>query len=256
MADAPLSNNTSHHKIWDIIDFFEKIFHWRWRKSVSSTCLWMWNWQSPVCGRPEEQIFLQKTFWLFFAGLGASLQSRCQCHETESPNQCCSVNVMRRHDSHLCLRQHYDHRHSQRDSGPVRKREDSFSVWSIFAALYASLILWLSGQRFELPIFPDQNLASSALCEKASTRYASYELEMLLDVFEGDWKIIFSITTSISLPGSRSSQGSKRNKSEHKRTVMPDCPLIDSEVPAMQQQVFHKVQKNLNFGFTYSKSIL
>lgn len=28
--------------------------------------------------------------------------------------------------------------------------------------------------------------ASSALCEKASTRYASYELEMLLDVFEGD----------------------------------------------------------------------
>ena len=25
---------------------------------------------------------------------------------------------------------------------------------------------------------------------------------------------------------------------------MPDCPLIDSEVPAMRQQVFHKVQKN------------
>lgn len=30
------------------------------------------------------------------------------------------------------------------------------------------------------------SFASSALCEKASTRYASYELEMLLDVFEGD----------------------------------------------------------------------
>ena len=29
-------------------------------------------------------------------------------------------------------------------------------------------------------------IASSALCEKASTRYASCELEMLLDVFEGD----------------------------------------------------------------------
>ena len=44
--------------------------------------------------------------------------------------------------------------------------------------------------------------------------------------------------TSNPQPGSRSGQGSKRNKSERKRTVMPDCLLIDSEVPATHQRFF------------------